>query len=104
MFYESLPEKDRRRYAAIEVMKLGFSGQKHICEILGCMLRKNKVGTDELLSGNLKKIREIRRPGGGKKKIIDTVCHLPERLQHHHDLTAMQKPERSCRLLHNKSF
>ena len=35
-FYESLSEKDRRRYAAIEVQKLGYGGQKYISDLLGC--------------------------------------------------------------------
>ncbi len=78
MFYESLSEKDRRRYAAVEAMKLGFGGQKYISEILGCMPDIIKVGSDELLGGNLNEIEGIRRPGGGKKKIIDTVENIDE--------------------------
>ena len=78
MFYESLSEKDRRRYAAVEAMKLGFGGQKYISEILGCMPDTIKVGTDELLGGNLNEIEGIRRSGGGKKKIIDTVENIDE--------------------------
>lgn len=35
-FYGSLSEKDRRRYAAIEVKKLPYGGQKYISKILGC--------------------------------------------------------------------
>ncbi len=29
-YYESLSEKDRRRYAAIEAVKLGYGGQAYI--------------------------------------------------------------------------
>ena len=36
LFYESLSEKDRRRYAAVEVEKLGHGGLQYIAEILGC--------------------------------------------------------------------
>ena len=35
-FYESLSEKDRRRYAALEVQKLPYGGQKYISSLLGC--------------------------------------------------------------------
>lgn len=35
-FYDSLSEKDRRRYAAIEVQKLPYGGQKYISRLLGC--------------------------------------------------------------------
>ncbi|MBF0452960.1 MAG: hypothetical protein HQK75_19825 [Candidatus Magnetomorum sp.] len=35
-FYDSLNEKDRRRYAGIEALKLGHGGRTYIAEILGC--------------------------------------------------------------------
>jgi DNA-binding phage protein len=35
-FFNSLPEKDSRRYAAVEVQKLGRSGICYIAKILGC--------------------------------------------------------------------
>jgi hypothetical protein len=35
-FYDSLSEKDRRRYAAIEVAKLGYGGVEYIASVLGC--------------------------------------------------------------------
>ena len=34
-FYDSLSEKDRRRYAAIEVQKLSYGGQQYIIPIRG---------------------------------------------------------------------
>ncbi len=34
--YESLSEKDRRRYAAVEAEKLGHGGVKYISELFGC--------------------------------------------------------------------
>jgi len=34
--YESLNEKDRRRYAAIEANKLGHGGVQYIAELFGC--------------------------------------------------------------------
>ena len=35
-FYDSLSEKDRRRYAAVEAEKLGFGGVEYIAQVLGC--------------------------------------------------------------------
>lgn len=35
-FYDSLSEKDKRRYAAIEVQKLIYGGQQYISRLLGC--------------------------------------------------------------------
>lgn len=76
-FYETLSEKDRRRYAAIEAMKLGYGGQKYICDILGCNPDTVKSGVEELTNGLLTEDR-IRRPGGGKKKIIETIASIDE--------------------------
>ena len=35
-FYDSLSEKDRRRYAAIEVRKLAYGAKQYISNILDC--------------------------------------------------------------------
>lgn len=35
-FYDSLSEKDRRRYAAVEAEKLGHGGVEYISRVLGC--------------------------------------------------------------------
>ena len=34
--YESLSEKDRRRYAAVEAEKIGHGGVEYIASLLGC--------------------------------------------------------------------
>jgi len=75
-FYETLSEKDRRRYAAIEAMKLGYGGQKYICEILGCIPDTVKTGGEELASGLSTDGERIRKLGGGKKKIMETVANI----------------------------
>lgn len=36
LFYNSLSEKDRRRYAAVEAEKLGHGGIEYISQVLGC--------------------------------------------------------------------
>ena len=35
-FFQSLSEKDRRRYAAIEAAKLGHGGTAYIARLFGC--------------------------------------------------------------------
>lgn len=72
-FFETLSEKDRRRYAAIEAMKLGYGGQKYICEILGCDPDTVKSGVEEFADGIVAGEARIRKPGGGKKKLIETI-------------------------------
>lgn len=34
--YDSLSEKDRRRYAAVEAEKLGHGGVRYVCDLFGC--------------------------------------------------------------------
>jgi len=76
-FFESLSEKDRRRYAAIEALKLGHGGQKYICETLGCDPDTVKKGTDELL-GVMAESERIRQPGAGSKKKLDEIKNIDE--------------------------
>jgi hypothetical protein len=47
-FYESLSEKDKRRYAAIETLKLSHGGQTYISELLGCDPKTIKQGLLDL--------------------------------------------------------
>ena len=35
-FYHTLSEKDRRRYAAIEALKLPYGGMRYVAGVLGC--------------------------------------------------------------------
>jgi hypothetical protein len=35
-FYDSLSEKDRRRYASLESEKLGHGGVQYIADLFGC--------------------------------------------------------------------
>jgi hypothetical protein len=50
-FYDSLSEKDRRRYAAIEAEKLGHGGVEYVSEVLGCdakSIREGRRNVDQL--------------------------------------------------------
>lgn len=58
VFYESLSEKDRRRYAAVETLKLPYGGQKYICEILGCDAKTVQRGMEDL-----KDEKELKKNG-----------------------------------------
>jgi hypothetical protein len=77
-FYETLSEKDRRGYAAIEALKLGHGGQKYICEVLDCDAGTVKRGSEELQNGSEVPKERIRKPGGGGKKIIEKIENLDE--------------------------
>jgi hypothetical protein len=55
-FYDSLSEKDRRRYAAIEALKLPHGGKQYICDLLSCDLKTIQQGLSDLENeGALKK-------------------------------------------------
>jgi len=78
IFYETLSEKDRRRYAAVEALKLGHGGQKYICEVLQCDAGTVKRGSEELQNGEINLKDRIRKTGGGGKKIIDKIENIDE--------------------------
>src|SRR6266481_936067 len=68
-YYQSLSEKDRRRFAALEAIKLGHGGTRYIATVLECDPQTIKDGMREL-----KQLPEdpagsrVRKPGGGRKK------------------------------------
>ena len=47
-FYDSLSEKDRRRYAALEATKLGHGGVQYVAEVLGCDPNTIRRGQDDV--------------------------------------------------------
>ena len=68
-FWQSLSEKDQRRFGALEAARLGRGGVRYIAEVLGCSTRTIIRGAEELdqLPDDPAAGR-IRRPGGGRKK------------------------------------
>jgi hypothetical protein len=36
LFYRSLSEKDRRRYAAVEAERVGYGGVEYVSKLFGC--------------------------------------------------------------------
>ena len=47
-FFDSLSEKDRRRYAAVEVAKLGHGGLEYVSRLLGCDAKTIQQGQADL--------------------------------------------------------
>jgi hypothetical protein len=47
-FFESLCEKDRRRYAAVEAEKLGYGGGTYIAELFGCDAKTIQRGAEDV--------------------------------------------------------
>lgn len=68
-FADSLNEKDRRRFVAIEAERHGQGGVAWICRVVGCSAHTVERGRAELdtISDDPAAGR-IRRPGAGRKK------------------------------------
>ena len=90
-FYHSLNERDRRRYAGIEALKLGLGGRNYIARILGCSRRTVTKGAKEVsgLSGQETDARirsappakpdRIRAAGGGRKPYAQHWADIDEK-------------------------
>jgi hypothetical protein len=77
-FYNSLSEKDRRRYAAIEATKLGYGGATYIRSVLQCDDRTIRRGMQELGPTLSNESSRIRQPGAGRKFTLDTTAGLED--------------------------
>lgn len=77
-FYSSLSEKDRRRYAAVEAIKLGWGGLSYIGQLLNCDDEAMQLGKRELEEEEPLRDGRVRRQGGGRKAALDTISGLDE--------------------------
>jgi hypothetical protein len=86
-FYQSLSEKDRRRYAAIEACKLGRGGLSYMARVLRCGRHTIAQGVQELAAPAALQRAGIRRTGGGRKRSQEIIPGLDEAflqvLEHH---------------------
>jgi hypothetical protein len=68
-FAQTLSEKERRRFAAIEAAQRGHGGIVYIASVLGCSTKTIERGSkelDHLLDDPA--AGRVRRPGAGRKK------------------------------------
>ncbi len=77
-FYNSLSEKDRRRYAAIEAVKLGWGGITYISQLFRCDYDTIRFGIEELDDQSAMNMKGIRRRGGGRKSAFEKIKGLDE--------------------------
>jgi hypothetical protein len=67
--FETLSEKDKRRFAAIQARQLGHGGIGYISEVLDCSTKTISRGIDELEQlPDDPAAGRIRRRGAGRKK------------------------------------
>src|SRR5713101_2771326 len=81
-YYQSLSEKDRRRFAALEAITLGHGGTRYIAQVLGCDpqtvqdgMRERKHLPDDPAGGR------VRKPGGGRTKTEVAHVNLIQQVQ-----------------------
>ncbi len=77
-YYQSLSEKDRRRYGAIEALKLGHGGISYISQLFGCHAHTIRRGVQELSDEQAMSDQRIRQPGGGRKRALDEIEGIDE--------------------------
>jgi hypothetical protein len=76
--YAKLSEKDRRRYAAIEAVKLPRGGNTYIVKLLGCSKNTLLRGIYELQNPDTVLEDRIRKKGAGRKSSIETIENIDE--------------------------
>ena len=82
-YYATLSEKDRRRYAAVEALKLGKGGQVYMARLLGCHERTIHNGIAELseLPDEPQYEASIRKSGGGRKRYDEHYPNIDAKFQ-----------------------
>jgi len=68
LFYSTLDEKQRRLYAGVESIKIGYGGDKLIAQLLNINHETVSKGRQELTTGNFEK-QGVRKPGSGRPEI-----------------------------------
>ena len=80
--YDSLSEKDRRRYSAAEAIKLGYGGVAYIARLFECSRESIDHGIRELDQLHDDPVAgRIRRPGAGRKKVEDKQPEVIQQVQ-----------------------
>lgn len=80
ILYSLMKEDDRRRYAAVEALKIGYGGRAYIARLLGCSTMTIDAGISEIRALEKQKPEDrlppaggsrTRRIGGGRHKAIE---------------------------------
>lgn len=80
--FDTLSEKDQRRYAAAEAVKIGHGGIAYIARLFGCSREKIEHGLREVEQLPKDPVRNrIRRPGAGRPRAEARQPELVEQVQ-----------------------
>jgi hypothetical protein len=81
-YHRNLSEKDRRRFAALEALKLGHGGIEYVARVLEC--------DPQTIRGSMRELKQlpddpagprVRKPGGGRKKTETKQPDVIEQVQ-----------------------
>ena len=67
--YASLSERDQRRYAAVEAIKLGHGGIFYLAYLFACSARTIRRGLDELHDPPDLLVGQVRKKGADAKPV-----------------------------------
>ena len=90
-FHGTLPEKEQRRYAALEAQKFSYGGKSYIVRLLGINIKTLNRGLKELINPVLYAAlpaNKQRVSGGGRKK---KITHYPTIQEQLHELINKHK-------------
>lgn len=76
LFYKSLSEKDRRRYAAIEAERQGYGGATYISTLFNCDEKTIRKGISEFSDEEAMSRERIRVGGGGRNAKIEKIANI----------------------------
>lgn len=77
-YYNSLSERQKRLYAGIEAVKLGFGGKKYICQVLKISTVTLRRGIADLSAQSewvATYPNRQRVAGGGRKNFVPSKSH-----------------------------
>ena len=79
LFFSMLDEKQRRLYAGLESLKLGYGGDQRMAEFIGMDPHTVAKGRRELIEQDFE-IDRMRKAGGGRKRVKKNArSHLANR-------------------------
>ena len=67
-FYEQLLEHQKRLFAGLKAMEIGYYGVKEVSRKFDIHIHTVRRGKKELLSRTVPPAKKIRQQGGGRKK------------------------------------
>ncbi|MCP4552924.1 MAG: ISAzo13 family transposase, partial [Bacteroidetes bacterium] len=74
--YNQLSEKDRRQYAAVEVLKLPRGGISYLARLLDCSRNTIAQGISDLKKPEGLEKGRVRKKGAGRKSAIDNIVNI----------------------------